>query len=115
MSALRPIAVLAGICIATLLAARTSDLPLQDAAVEHPHPSGEHHEHGDGDDRHDSPDSPCHHHDEHCPCSASMELPGLSADAAGTAAEAPGMSVDPLASGRHALLLPTDIFHPPLA
>jgi len=79
------------------------------------HPAGEHHHHGDKDDRHDAPGSPCHHHDEHCDFTmaddASMIAPqhvvvhhgdvGRRAAPAPEDGELPG--------------LPCEVFHPPLA
>ncbi|MEK7865373.1 MAG: hypothetical protein AAB434_01735 [Planctomycetota bacterium] len=115
MSATRLSSIFAALCIAALLAARTSDLSSQDEAPVHGHPSGEHHEHGDGDDRHDSPDSPCHHHDDHCSCSAPSD-PALIASDLGSAVTDPSGQRSPVAADGGPLeTLPTEIFHPPLA
>ena len=52
-----------------------SDLPLPELDLDHGHahapgvshadPSDSGHEHGDEDDHHDAPNTPCHHHDTH--------------------------------------------------
>lgn len=115
MTATRLVTVLAGVCIAALLASRTSQLTDREAAPAHVHPAGEHHEHGDGDDRHDSPDSPCHHHDDHCNCSAPSDSAMMAAHHVAPAASARGGIAPTGADGGPLEALPTDIFHPPLA
>ena len=47
------------------------------------HAQAETHRHGDSDDRHDSPDSPCRHHAQHCCCT---HVPVAAAGAASSAA-----------------------------
>lgn len=49
--------------------------------VVHPHPDDASHAHGDADDHHESPDSPCHHHDLHSCADAGPSL-GLLPDGA---------------------------------
>lgn len=115
MTATRLVTVLAGISVAALLATRTVDFPLQDVESSHGHPSGEHHEHGDGDDRHDSPDSPCHHHDDHCNCSAPSDSALMSSSRVEPVASLRGEYAPAGADGGPLEALPTEIFHPPLA
>ena len=71
------------------------------------------HEHGDPDDRHDSPDSPCHHIAVHCCCSdnqvmASLNLGGLGLDGLCLSIDLPSVSY-PLP------IFPAPLFHVPLA
>jgi hypothetical protein len=47
-------------------------------------PFAEGHHHGDADDHHDGPDSPCHHHVFHCGCTA---LGAMATEPAGAAIE----------------------------
>lgn len=115
MTATRLVTVLAGITIAALLASRTSQFADREAMSSHGHPPGEHHEHGDGDDRHDSPDSPCHHHDDHCNCSAPSDSALMSSIRVEPVASPRGGYAPAGADGGPIEALPTEIFHPPLA
>ncbi len=68
------IAVLAG-CLMMSTSLVASDLMVEAISDHHEHPgltdagpdAGDH-RHGDSDDHHDSPQSPCHHHIAHCGC-----------------------------------------------
>ena len=84
---------------------------------EHPgvtdaHPDDVAHHHGDADDHHDSPDSPCHHHVIHCDCTAGLVcLPveefGSELQSASVGAPTPvRLAIPPSASA---------IFHVPIA
>lgn len=80
--------------------AAPADERLEEAVADHDqhpglgHPAGDdaRHEHGDADDHHETPDSPCHHHDTHTCCAPGVTLAlagdALSADA-GTATRVP--------------------------
>ena len=57
------------------------------------------HEHGDADDHHSSPDSPCHHHAVHCCCSHShnilpMDLIGLGIPSVSRRISVPAVQMD---------------------
>lgn len=47
--------------------------------LSHPEPGDADHHHGDADDHHETPDSPCHHHEDHTCCNpgATLALPNL--------------------------------------
>jgi len=64
-------AILFGTLIAFGLSTVGAHLPglVEGASVHHDHPDrGESHHHGDADDRHDGPGSPCEHQAAHCCC-----------------------------------------------
>ena len=42
--------------------------------LSHPEPGDGDHHHGDADDHHETPDSPCHHHEDHTCCNAGPAL-----------------------------------------
>lgn len=66
-----------------------SELPLPEldhgyghaAEVSHPDPSDAGHAHGDADDHHEAPNTPCHHHDTHS-CSGHGSVLMMAADPA---------------------------------
>lgn len=84
---LRAWAVLSGICLISGAALPAEDSLTSAVAAHDLHPGLGHpeegegeHRHGDPDDHHETPDSPCHYHDEHTCCNASqvLGLPGAS-------------------------------------
>ena len=87
--------------------------PHEHRGVSDAHAEDPGHGHGDPDDHHETPDSPCHHHVVHCCCSHSHgfiaeSLPGLPPTG-------PSRRISSLIFQDELPPLPKSIFHIPIA
>lgn len=71
------------------------------------------HEHGDSDDHHPTPDSPCEHHVQHCCCGHVPAVAAFGSVASGGAQTSQRLSLPP--SSRSGYLFAEPLFHVPLA